>query len=347
MCERAWAAGLDTCLLVAPSTPAGRRAEISRLSTGFVYYLSVAGVTGARDALPADLASNLAELKGLSDRPVCVGFGLHTAAQVAELATMADGAIVGSAFVKRMTDARAGGPGGGGGGGRRVLPATVGAVTANVGRRTVSDRWSRPRAIRRRRPSPPAGPTDGQLVTRAAAGDRPAFDVLIRRYQRQAVAVSYRLLGNTPDALEVTQDAFLRALPRHRHAAAARGVRRVAVADRVELVAELPAEPQAPLDAAAGRPAGRGRTTAWAATNRPAAATRSGGCKGRELGRRLQESLAKLPEKQRQALVLFTVEELSQKDVAERLKCSVEAVKWHVFQGRKKLRELLRDELED
>ena len=46
-------------------------------------------------------------------------------------------------------------------------------------------------------------------------------------------------------------------------------------------------------------------------------------------------------------MVLFTVEEMSQKDVAEQLKCSVEAVKWHVFQGRKKLRELLKDELTD
>src|SRR5882762_6333643 len=55
-----------------------------------------------------------------------------------------------------------------------------------------------------------ASPTDGQLVTRALDGDRKAFDELIVRYQRQAVAVSYRLLGNTHDALEVTQDAFLK-----------------------------------------------------------------------------------------------------------------------------------------
>ena len=110
VCAKAWGAGLDTCLLVAPSTPAKRRAEIARLSTGFVYYLSVAGVTGARDALPADLAKNLLDLKSATDRPVCVGFGLHTRAQVSALATMADGAIVGSAFVKRMTDASGGGP---------------------------------------------------------------------------------------------------------------------------------------------------------------------------------------------------------------------------------------------
>ena len=110
VCEQAWAAGLDTCLLVAPSTPPARRAEIARLSTGFVYYLSVAGVTGARDRLPADLAGNLAGLRAVTDRPVCVGFGLHTAAQVRDLRPMADGAIVGSAFVKRMGQAAAGGP---------------------------------------------------------------------------------------------------------------------------------------------------------------------------------------------------------------------------------------------
>src|SRR3954452_3688888 len=55
------------------------------------------------------------------------------------------------------------------------------------------------------------GPSDGQLVSTCLAGNRKAFDELIRRYQRQAVAVSYRLLGNSQDSLEVTQDAFLKA----------------------------------------------------------------------------------------------------------------------------------------
>ena len=52
-------------------------------------------------------------------------------------------------------------------------------------------------------------PSDEQLVSKCMAGDRRSFDELIKRYQRQAVAVSYRLLGNSHDALEVTQDAFL------------------------------------------------------------------------------------------------------------------------------------------
>ena len=54
-------------------------------------------------------------------------------------------------------------------------------------------------------------PSDGQLVQQVLAGQRKGFDELVIRYQRQAVAVSYRLLGNTQDAMEVTQDAFLKA----------------------------------------------------------------------------------------------------------------------------------------
>src|SRR5690349_24884203 len=54
-------------------------------------------------------------------------------------------------------------------------------------------------------------PSDGQLVQQVLAGQRKGFDELVTRYQRQAVAVSYRLLGNTQDTMEVTQDAFLKA----------------------------------------------------------------------------------------------------------------------------------------
>src|SRR5215217_5007864 len=60
-------------------------------------------------------------------------------------------------------------------------------------------------------PAEPASPSDGVLVEQVLGGRRAAFDELIRRYQRQAVAVSYRLLGSSHDAQEVTQDAFLKA----------------------------------------------------------------------------------------------------------------------------------------
>lgn len=102
ICGKIMAAGLETVLLVAPTTTPARRAEIAKLSTGFVYYLSVSGVTGERAELPADLPANLAELKQLTDVPICVGFGISTAEQVSQLSPLANGAIVGSAMVKRM-----------------------------------------------------------------------------------------------------------------------------------------------------------------------------------------------------------------------------------------------------
>ena len=60
---------------------------------------------------------------------------------------------------------------------------------------------------------------------------------------------------------------------------------------------------------------------------------------------KLQEALKQLPEKQRMAIVMFTIEQMPQKQVAETLNCSVEAVKWHVFQGRKRLKEMLKEYL--
>jgi tryptophan synthase alpha chain len=102
ICERVWAGGLDTILLVAPTTTPQRRAEIAKLSSGFVYYLSVSGITGERDELPSDVVENVRQLKGLTDRPVCVGFGISKPGHVAGLRGVADGAIVGSSVVKAM-----------------------------------------------------------------------------------------------------------------------------------------------------------------------------------------------------------------------------------------------------
>ena len=102
ICGKVRAAGLDTILLVAPTTSADRRKEIGRLSSGFVYYLSVMGITGERDQLPPELAGGVTNMKSLTDRPICVGFGIYQSKQVKQLAEVADGAIVGSAVVKRM-----------------------------------------------------------------------------------------------------------------------------------------------------------------------------------------------------------------------------------------------------
>jgi tryptophan synthase alpha chain len=109
-CEKIRAAGLDTVLLIAPTTAPQRRQRIAQLCSGFVYYISVSGITGARTDLPPDLAENIRQLKTLTDRPICVGFGISTRQHMLALTNIADGAIVGSAIVKRMTDAAPSGP---------------------------------------------------------------------------------------------------------------------------------------------------------------------------------------------------------------------------------------------
>lgn len=110
VCQRIWSAGLDTVLLIAPTTTPERRKQIADLCSGFVYYLSVSGITGERDQLPRDLAENVRELRSLTDRPVCVGFGIHKAQHVSQLTGLADAAIVGSAYVRRMKDHLSEGP---------------------------------------------------------------------------------------------------------------------------------------------------------------------------------------------------------------------------------------------
>ena len=102
VCQHIQSAGLDTVLLVSPTTSPERRQEITRLCSGFVYYLSVSGITGERDKLPADLSTNLQQLRSITQVPLCVGFGISKPEHVAQLAPYADGAIVGSALVKRM-----------------------------------------------------------------------------------------------------------------------------------------------------------------------------------------------------------------------------------------------------
>ena len=193
-----------------------------------------------------------------------------------------------------------------------------------------------------------AGPSDGQLVSRAVEGDRSAFDDLIVRYQRQAVAVSYRLLGNTQDALEVTQDAFLKAFTSlsslQKPEAFGGWLMRIVSNLSLNFRRGRKNRQQLPLDDLLG-------------PSEPSTADSSGSdwmaqsgdpvrrLESREMGQKLQEALGQLPEKQRLAIVMFTIEEMPQKQVAEALECSVEAVKWHVFQGRKKLKEILKDHL--
>lgn len=104
VCRKVREAHLDTVLLVSPTTVPSRRREITDLCSGFVYYLSVSGVTGERTSLPADLQTNIRDVKAITRTPVCVGFGISTPEHVKQLAGVADGAIVGSAYVRKITD---------------------------------------------------------------------------------------------------------------------------------------------------------------------------------------------------------------------------------------------------
>ncbi|MCA1828810.1 MAG: tryptophan synthase subunit alpha [Myxococcales bacterium] len=99
--------GLDLVPLVAPTTPVERAKKIAKTARGFLYYVSVTGVTGARASLPDDLANRLAELRTISPVPVAVGFGIAKPEQAAALKGKADGIVVGTALVKT---AHEGGP---------------------------------------------------------------------------------------------------------------------------------------------------------------------------------------------------------------------------------------------
>jgi tryptophan synthase alpha chain len=104
------ARGLDLIFLVAPTTPPARRARVASLSRGFLYAVSVTGVTGARRALPADTMGFLKGLRRISPAPVAVGFGISGPDQVRKFAPHVDGVIVGSALIQRIRDKRPLGP---------------------------------------------------------------------------------------------------------------------------------------------------------------------------------------------------------------------------------------------
>jgi len=93
-------AGLDLIHLVAPTSTPERMRRIARASLGFIYMVSLTGVTGARAGLAPELAQQLRVLRAITTKPVCVGFGIGTPGQAAEVGRLADGVIVGSAIVR-------------------------------------------------------------------------------------------------------------------------------------------------------------------------------------------------------------------------------------------------------
>jgi len=87
--------------LIAPTTPMARIRLISAHTTGFIYLVSVTGVTGERRGIPDYLPAVVKRIRKISDKPVCIGFGISTSAQAKAVSRLCDGVIIGSALVKR------------------------------------------------------------------------------------------------------------------------------------------------------------------------------------------------------------------------------------------------------
>jgi tryptophan synthase alpha chain len=94
--------GLALIPLIAPTSTADRIRQVTADARGFVYLVSVTGVTGARDALPPDLADYVSRVRGLTPLPLAVGFGISRPEQAAAVAALADGVIVASALIQLM-----------------------------------------------------------------------------------------------------------------------------------------------------------------------------------------------------------------------------------------------------
>jgi tryptophan synthase alpha chain len=107
LCRKATELDLRLIQLITPTTPRDRAVRIARATTGFIYYVSVAGITGERTTLPPELAENVAWLRTQTELPICIGFGISLPEHIRTLAPVADGLIIGSALVRRLIGAEA------------------------------------------------------------------------------------------------------------------------------------------------------------------------------------------------------------------------------------------------
>ena len=106
LCLPAQAAGLNFIRLATPTTDAKRLPKVLQNTSGFVYYVSITGITGAAAAQAQDVAPEVARIKASTDLPVIVGFGISTPDSAQAIASVADGCVVGSAIVKEIADGK-------------------------------------------------------------------------------------------------------------------------------------------------------------------------------------------------------------------------------------------------
>ena len=106
LCEPAQSAGIDFIRLTTPTTDDARLPTVLNGSSGFVYYVSVAGVTGAGAATMDHVEEAVARLRRHTELPLCIGFGIRTPEHAAEVAKRAEGAVVGSALIDKIAEAK-------------------------------------------------------------------------------------------------------------------------------------------------------------------------------------------------------------------------------------------------
>lgn len=183
-----------------------------------------------------------------------------------------------------------------------------------------------------------------KLVKAARNGDRAAFDALVRLYERQAVAVTTRMLGNLDDGLEAAQEGFIKAyqaLDQLKDDNVFKSwLMRIMVnqaLNRRRHRARRPALPLEPIRYDYDDHAGYG---ADLDSSDPGPVEQ---LEGKELALALQQAIDELPEKLRVPLILFSVEKMPQKDIAQMLGTSLQTVKWSVFEARRRLRHKLRN----
>lgn len=174
-----------------------------------------------------------------------------------------------------------------------------------------------------------------RLVEQSQAGDRGAFDELVRLYQRRAMCVAVRVLGDTNEASEAVQAGFVKAYV---------GINKLKKPRRFEVwLLRIVANA-----AISQRRAARRRTeiikSADCYENKKTTSL-AGKENAEELKKAVQQAMSKLSKKEAKAIALFGLKDLSQKEVAGIMGCSVGAVKWYVFNARKKLKVLLKEYL--
>jgi RNA polymerase sigma-70 factor (ECF subfamily) len=174
-----------------------------------------------------------------------------------------------------------------------------------------------------------------QLVETAKAGDRAAFDELVRVYQKRTMQVAVRMLGDTDEAAEAVQAGFLKAFLNI-------GKLKEVKYFKIWLLRIIS---NAAITQARENRRREKKVNIVESVRKNKIPSPSDRESSRELKEAIQRAMIKLSQKEAKAISLFGMDDLSHKEVAEIMNCSVSSVKWYVFQARKKLKVLLKDYL--